>query len=710
MSEDLFGGAGFSSFGLLILWSVAAYCISRLAYSSGQKQLKRRSYGLLTFIFLGEVLFFVKAAIILTTWPAGWPPMQVKMGLELGLLGIPALATLGLTVPRLWRFARRGTAQSSAALPAEVRASATHIAVALPVQAVMLGAMTVFFYTFFTAVPLPVNLVLVPTLLAAVGTAVQGYRLHRRYLQMRSPAWTKPRLGVRVLRAAAGVLTGAAVVWIWLSAASQMSRLPAEMNMAAGVMDYGGGAAPTAHHAAHHDVGVTSVASLTGPREGEPDQRFTLTAAKKTVVLSSGKQVEAWTFNGLTPGPELRVKQGQLVEVTLVNTDIEDGVTLHWHGLDVPNAEDGVAGVTQDAVMPGQTYVYRFIAMDAGTYWYHSHQQSYVEAGKGLLGSLIVEPTEKQALTQDHIVEIPIVAHSFETIIDSKNGKSRSFAFGTSDTKQIKIIDPGTHVRLRLINTDNSPVTFSLLGTPFQVAAIDGTDLLGPTDLKDQDLSVASGGRYDVTFTMPRTGVLLSPHPEKKGREGEQASLLMSPDGKDMNIEDNVAKSRLVFDPLTYGSPDAKAVATLRNKYDREFQLILDKRLGLFNGKFTYSFTINGKLFPDTPMLMVQEGDVVKTTFVNHSSADHPMHLHGHHMLVLSRNGQPSTGSPWWVDTLNVGAGEVYEVAFVADNPGLWMDHCHNLQHATAGMTLHLMYEGITTPYFVGSGTSNHPE
>lgn len=110
-------------------------------------------------------------------------------------------------------------------------------------------------------------------------------------------------------------------------------------------------------------------------------------------------------------------------------------------------------------------------------------------------------------------------------------------------------------------------------------------------------------------------------------------------------------------------------------------------------------WTINGKLYPNTPMLMVSEGDRVKTTFVNRSYSHHPMHLHGHKMLVLTRNGKAATGSPWWTDTLNVAPGETYEVAFKADNPGIWMDHCHNLDHATNGMMMHLQYDNVYTPF-----------
>jgi FtsP/CotA-like multicopper oxidase with cupredoxin domain len=86
------------------------------------------------------------------------------------------------------------------------------------------------------------------------------------------------------------------------------------------------------------------------------------------------------------------------------------------------------------------------------------------------------------------------------------------------------------------------------------------------------------------------------------------------------------------------------------------------------------------------------------------------MHLHGHHAVVLARNGVAATGSPWWVDSLTVRDGESYDIAFLADNPGIWMDHCHNLPHATEGLVAHLMYQGLTTPYLVGDGSGNQPE
>lgn len=136
----------------------------------------------------------------------------------------------------------------------------------------------------------------------------------------------------------------------------------------------------------------------------------------------------------------------------------------------------------------------------------------------------------------------------------------------------------------------------------------------------------------------------------------------------------------------------------------------MGRRPGFVDGRPGLWWTVNGHLWPDVPMFVVSEGDVVRVHVTNTSGDVHPLHLHGHHAVVLSRNGVRATGSPWWVDTLDVADGESYEVAFVADNPGIWMDHCHNLTHAAQGLVAHLMYTGITEPYRIGGGAANDPE
>ena len=140
-------------------------------------------------------------------------------------------------------------------------------------------------------------------------------------------------------------------------------------------------------HGLSHAAATTSVTELVTDPAQPADVRVVLVARQERFVVPGGQPVEGYTIGGTSPGPVIRARQGQLVEVTLVNESVADGVALHWHGVDVPNAEDGVAGITQDAVPVGGRHVYRFVADDAGTYWYHSHQMSHEQVERGLLGA-----------------------------------------------------------------------------------------------------------------------------------------------------------------------------------------------------------------------------------------------------------------------------------------------------------------------------------
>ncbi|MGH3079044.1 MAG: multicopper oxidase family protein [Gaiellaceae bacterium] len=461
------------------------------------------------------------------------------------------------------------------------------------------------------------------------------------------------------------------------------SRLPdAYSVMDYGTVDHGGGAEGGWHAYGAHGGGV-SVADLHGPA-GVPDARFTLTAREATIRLTSGRSVDALTFDGRSPGPELRVRQGDLVEVTLENEDIEQGVTIHWHGVDVPNAEDGVAGVTQDAVLPGEHHVYRFRAEQVGTFWYHSHQVSSKEVRRGLLGALVIEPKEGSSYAVDQV----LVAHTYDGV-PTLNG---------SDQLQQQRIAPGTTVRFRLVNSDSTRHRFVIAGAPVRVEALDGSDLNEPSLLRDPAVEIAGGGRVDVAFAMPAVPVWLTWDETGVGvalnKRGRSAPLVPAPAS---------------FDPLTYGRP-ATTPFGASSHFDRRFDLTLTRKPGFLRGRPGMQWAINGKIFPHMPVFVVDEGDLVEVTITNDTSADHPMHLHGHHVLVLDRDGEAVSGSPWWADTLDVRPGERYRVAFRADNPGVWMDHCHNLPHAADGLTMHVMYAGVTTPFRVGDAAGNEPE
>jgi FtsP/CotA-like multicopper oxidase with cupredoxin domain len=461
---------------------------------------------------------------------------------------------------------------------------------------------------------------------------------------------------------------------VWLGVAWNASRVPGSFSaLELAPVDYGGGPVGAGH------VHGIPVSALDGP-DGPPDVRFRLVAQTARVRLPSGDEISALTFNGKVPGPELRVRAGDLVEITLVNRDIGEGISIHWHGVDVPNAEDGVSGVTQDAVPPGRSYVYRFRVDEPGTYWYHSHQHSADEVERGLYGALVVE--RRQASQGADVVALAhtISAHSL---------------LGTSDRAERRRIAAGTPVRLRLVNSADTVRWFALTGAPFRVVAIDARDKAGGRPLTDETLAVPAGGRYDLAFTMPNTPVRLAVRDQDAGLvldpgHGAVPAAQFGPD----------------FDPATYGAP----AAAVPRRFDRRFEVNVGRRLGFFEGgmHFGWQWTINGKTFPRMPMYMLRRGETVEFSFSNHSNIGHPMHLHGHHMLVFARDGQRIT--PWWSDTLEIGKGERYDAAVFTDNPGVWMFHCHNLPHAAKGLVTHASYQGVTTPFEMGDASGNEPE
>src|SRR3954449_11660511 len=185
-----------------------------------------------------------------------------------------------------------------------------------------------------------------------------------------------------VLALVATIAILAPIAFLW-----QRSLVPNDLSpMAMGHADYGGGPA-TAH--VHHG---TDVSELTAAADHRPDVTVDLVARKERFAVAGRGSIDGLTLNHTSPGPRIVAHQGDLVQVTLHNENVPDGITLHWHGVDVPNAEDGVAGVTQDAVVPGGSFVYRFVATDAGTYWYHSHQVAHQQLKGGLFGPLVVHP------------------------------------------------------------------------------------------------------------------------------------------------------------------------------------------------------------------------------------------------------------------------------------------------------------------------------
>ena len=440
----------------------------------------------------------------------------------------------------------------------------------------------------------------------------------------------------------------------------------------------GASAAGGGHHlaVAPADGGPTvEVSSLRENDSGTEVHRFTLQARHQAITLPDGSSYDAVTF-GSVPGPELVVTQGELVEVTLTNLDVDEGVTLHWHGYDVPSGDDGVAGVTQDAVAPGESFVYRFVADDVGTYWYHTHQNALEGIVRGLYGALVVLPPADA----DPVVTALIHSMSGETLVGAD--------------AVLRVADTGG-TRIRLANTDQAPRRV-VLDVDTSLVALDGIDLGDPSVLTAGTiLRIPAGGRADLLVDTSTPGTL------RVERGGDAAIVFGGADPAEL------AFSGPEFDVL--GAASGPQPAWASGPYDVAADQVLDRLIRVVDGVPRLADTINSAAFPVIQPIVVDEGDVVLVTIVNRGTETHPMHLHGHHMIVLSRDGVPAAGA-LWLDTVDVRPGETWEVAFVADNPGLWMDHCHNLDHAAAGMVMHLAYRGVTSPFELGGDHANAPE
>lgn len=416
--------------------------------------------------------------------------------------------------------------------------------------------------------------------------------------------------------------------------------------------------------------GMVSVADLgAGPATG----------ATSRLTVTARVDGDRWVFQ---PG-ELRVQHGDRVEVTVVNR-LPESTSVHWHGVNVPGREDGVPGLTQDAIAPGTSRVYAFDAADVGTFWFHSHQNALEQIAKGMFGALVVLPDGGVPEDVDRVVMLHTWPDTNDVALADATGLASARA------------PAGAAVRLRVINTDDNPHRIDLRGASFRVAALDGHDLSGPTPISETAIDVPAGGRVDLSYLQPATPVAL--------RSGSASFRTGPADGDSPG-----GASSVVFDPMAYGG-NAEDTVTRGAEPDVRFQVVAENRLGWYDGAFGARVALNGRLYPDGEMLMVRPGQLAQVTVINRSFVSHPMHLHGHFFSVLARNGAPRSGTPLRLDSIEVAPGESVVLAFRADNPGLWMFHCHNGFHAAAGMDLMVGYEGVVTPFRAGAATGNSPQ
>ncbi|HTT97837.1 MAG TPA: multicopper oxidase family protein [Rhizomicrobium sp.] len=425
-------------------------------------------------------------------------------------------------------------------------------------------------------------------------------------------------------------------------------------------------------------------------------QSLQLIAQQRAIALGKSTNLPAWLYQD-RPFPVLRLKQGEALNVTLVNR-LAEHTSIHWHGIRVPNAMDGVPYLTQLPVQPGETFRYRFTPPDAGTYFFHPHCNTVEQMGRGLLGALIVEDP-RDAYDDDIVLILKDWRvgddGAFLPFLTAK-GASQAGTFGTLRTVN-GVVAPriATHaqanIRLRLINADPTRIAqIGIDGAPATVIAIDGNPVvpfaletwrLGPGMRLDLSLRTARAGIRLLDFFSAAPILLASLDPDNSPSSNRDASLAQS------SQPDFSGATRLSLE-LGAGV-DANAIPSPQPIILPDGRTIdLADSLCLAQGTF---WTLNGKSWPDRdhsklppPLFTFRRSEKVVLDIANTTSRTHPIHIHGHTMSVLSTSllARPVHRA----DTVLVLPNERVRVGFVADNPGNWMIHCHVLEHQETGM------------------------
>ncbi len=432
--------------------------------------------------------------------------------------------------------------------------------------------------------------------------------------------------------------------------------------------------------------------------------QFRISAGPGTASLAGRAHPETavWSYNGRVPGPEIRVRQGQSLKVVVENRLGED-TTVHWHGLRVPNAMDGVPHLTQKPIAPGGTFTYAFTVPDAGTYWYHPHQNSAEQVGRGLYGPLIVEERNPIQVDRDLTWVLDDWRLKPDAQISGDFGRLRDIShggrLGNAVTVNGRIQDTfavrrGERVRLRLINTANARAfALEFQGHRPRIIAIDGQPV-EPHEPAHGRVVLGAAMRVDLILDMI-------------GKPGERFTVKDSFYRRfqfrllDLVYGATPLRDRPPETPITLAAntlPEPDVAKAERHKVIFGGGMMGGMRTAMMDGRqldireilrsgkawAINGVVANGKIME--PFLTLKRGRSYVLDLGNDTAWNHPMHLHGHSFRVIRRNGAP-TRHREWQDTVMMAPRERVEIAFVADNPGDWMFHCHILEHAAGGMT-----------------------
>ncbi|RED44682.1 multicopper oxidase family protein [Aestuariispira insulae] len=423
---------------------------------------------------------------------------------------------------------------------------------------------------------------------------------------------------------------------------------------------------------------------------------LTARSAKKQ-LLANGAVTEVFDYAN-SPGPViLRARQGERFTVRFRN-DLEKPTTIHWHGIRLDNAMDGVPFLTQDPVAPGSSFHYEFTPPDAGSFWFHPHFDSLDQMARGLNGVLIVEEREDPGFDLD----LPLMLKDWVLTdtgefgrITSKRGMSRAGTFGNIRTVNHQInplyhVPAGGWVRLRLINVDLTRVYKIILDAVEMpeafVIAVDGNPIASPSPFGREH--IGPGQRLDVAVKVPdRPGAVFAFRNTSSSKPWEMCRFQAE---RADDVDVRRAMPRLPLNPIP--EPDLAAAKEITYRFDSgvgDGYAIC----GGIHEKVPTFWTINGIAWPEyailpPPLDVLEMGRSYIFELANHTPHTHPIHIHGLTFKILESNKRAV--DPFHTDTVLLRPDERVRAAFVADNPGHWMFHCHIIEHQVSGMMGHL--------------------
>ena len=425
--------------------------------------------------------------------------------------------------------------------------------------------------------------------------------------------------------------------------------------------------------------------------DANPDPRvveISITAAIATVSIAPDRSVEAWTYNGGVPGPTIRLRVGDRLIVHFTNK-LPQPTTVHWHGVRVPIEMDGVPGVSQPEVKPGESFVYDFTLPDAGVYWYHPHVMAAEQVGFGLYGALIVEDPNEQVGVADELVmvlsDMSIVPEG--TLEPADAGGSIGTVFGREGShvllngreQSAMTVRSGAPQRWRIVNTAKSRYfALDLNGLTFRQIGTDGGLQEYPTE-HDQ-LVIAPAERADVIVIpkgTPATPLTLKTIIVYRGF-GTVEGRFPYHDLATINFADGPEYSGPPLPRIgRHIAPIAKAGAT---KVDLQFTLVQAPDQAP-------EYQISGPLFSrKEKAVRARIGETQIWEVTNKSSWSHPLHLHGYFFQVLDAHGEPVRPMAW-KDTVTIPFDATLRlIVRFDDRPGAWMFHCQIRDHAEGGL------------------------